>query len=271
MASIINASSTGSGGIVQTADASGVLQLQSNGTVAVNILSGTSVAVGSATAYNGGGFGANLSIYNATAAAVTVVNANEQFQIGANSANNLGFYNPTHATYMAAMNQYGIGVGTAVPSSGFGITFPSTQSPSSDANTLDDYEEGTWTPELTFGLANTGITYSTRSASYIKIGQLVFVSLIIVLSSKGSATGDANISLPFPTNSGLFSYSCAAFSSNNLTLPSGAYNISNQGGSGGAVLSWYGQISGGAKIGLTNAQFSNTTEIILGYTYRTSA
>lgn len=46
MASIINASSTGSGGIVQTADASGVLQLQSNGTVAVNIATTGYVGVG---------------------------------------------------------------------------------------------------------------------------------------------------------------------------------------------------------------------------------
>jgi hypothetical protein len=40
MPSIINASSTGSGGIVQTADASGVLQLQNNGTTAVTVTGG---------------------------------------------------------------------------------------------------------------------------------------------------------------------------------------------------------------------------------------
>lgn len=45
MASIINASSSGSGGIVQTADASGVLQLQTNGTTALTA-SGGSVGVG---------------------------------------------------------------------------------------------------------------------------------------------------------------------------------------------------------------------------------
>jgi hypothetical protein len=39
-----------------------------------------------------------------------------------------------------------IGVGDATPSaSGSGITFPATQSASTNANTLDDYEEGTWT------------------------------------------------------------------------------------------------------------------------------
>jgi hypothetical protein len=40
-----------------------------------------------------------------------------------------------------------IGIGGATPSaSGTGITFPATASASTDANTLDDYEEGTWTP-----------------------------------------------------------------------------------------------------------------------------
>ncbi len=49
MASIINASSSGSGGIVQTADASGVLQLQTNGTVALSVDTSQRVNVGTAT------------------------------------------------------------------------------------------------------------------------------------------------------------------------------------------------------------------------------
>jgi hypothetical protein len=52
MASIINASSTGSGGIVQTADASGVLQLQSNGTVALNIDTSANVLIGATSGSN---------------------------------------------------------------------------------------------------------------------------------------------------------------------------------------------------------------------------
>ena len=49
-----------------------------------------------------------------------------------------------------------LGVGAATPSaSGAGITFPATQSASTDANTLDDYEEGTWTPNQGSGLTVT--------------------------------------------------------------------------------------------------------------------
>lgn len=84
------------------------------------------------------------------------------------------------------------------PSSAGQIKFPATQNASSDANTLDDYEEGTFTPILKFGSATTGITYSVQSGYYIKIGAFVMIHLYILLTSKGSATGDADITgLPF--------------------------------------------------------------------------
>jgi len=67
-----------------------------------------------------------------------------------------------------------ISVGDAAPStSGAGITFPATQSASSDANTLDDYEEGTWTPNQGGGLTVVGAFSS--SGRYTKIGRQVFV------------------------------------------------------------------------------------------------
>ncbi len=78
------------------------------------------------------------------------------------------------------------------------IKFPAAQNASADANTLDDYEEGTWTPEINFGSGNTGITYSTQYGNYIKIGKLVVVWAVIVLTNKGSSTGVAQlVNLPF--------------------------------------------------------------------------
>src|SRR5690349_12758308 len=59
-------------------------------------------------------------------------------------------------------------------------------------------ETGSFTPVLKFGGATTGITYSTQTGSYIAIGSLVFVSVNITLTSKGTATGTATIEgLPF--------------------------------------------------------------------------
>jgi hypothetical protein len=78
------------------------------------------------------------------------------------------------------------------------VKFPATQNASGNPNTLDDYKEGTWTPALTFGGGATGLTYSTRTGSYTKIGNCVFIELTIALSAKGSSTGAGVISgLPF--------------------------------------------------------------------------
>ena len=55
-----------------------------------------------------------------------------------------------------------------------GITFPATAVPSADANTLDDYEEGTWTPTQGAGLTVVGTFSST--GRYTKIGRTVTVS-----------------------------------------------------------------------------------------------
>jgi hypothetical protein len=82
-----------------------------------------------------------------------------------------------------------------------GITFPATAVPSADANTLDDYEEGTWTPTLRFSGDTTGITYGTRVGKYTKVGNFVFATGVIQLTNKGSVSGEATISgLPFPAD-----------------------------------------------------------------------
>lgn len=78
------------------------------------------------------------------------------------------------------------------------IEFPATQVPDADANTLDDYEEGTFTPTIAFGGASTGVVYTTQTGVYTKIGNLVTFSIALAISSNGSATGDTTIgTLPF--------------------------------------------------------------------------
>jgi hypothetical protein len=80
------------------------------------------------------------------------------------------------------------------------IQFPATQVTSSNANNLDDYEEGTFTPSITFGGGSTSIVYNTgrRIGVYTKIGNTVFYFMHIDLTDKGSSTGSLNITgLPF--------------------------------------------------------------------------
>jgi hypothetical protein len=86
-----------------------------------------------------------------------------------------------------------IGVGNATPStSGAGVSFPATQSASTDANTLDDYEEGTWTPSLG-GTA----TYNTQSGTYTKIGRQVTVNFVLDVSAIGTGSVSTVSNLPF--------------------------------------------------------------------------
>jgi hypothetical protein len=93
-----------------------------------------------------------------------------------------------------------ISVGNATPStSGAGITFPATQSASSDANTLDDYEEGTWNITVSYSGSTSGVTYAARTGYYTKIGNVVTVQGAVSLSSKGTGSGTVRISLPFQT------------------------------------------------------------------------
>jgi hypothetical protein len=79
-----------------------------------------------------------------------------------------------------------------------GITFPATQVPSADANTLDDYEEGTWTPVIAQNGGGGTFNYSFQSGFYTKIGNTVFASITLKLSSVSGMNGDfIYISLPF--------------------------------------------------------------------------
>jgi hypothetical protein len=81
------------------------------------------------------------------------------------------------------------------------IKFPATQNASADVNTLDDYEEGTWTPVIGGSTGTSGQTYSVQVGYYTKIGKFVSASFYLVLSAKGTITGNAQIQgLPFTSD-----------------------------------------------------------------------
>jgi hypothetical protein len=96
-----------------------------------------------------------------------------------------------------------IGVGGATPAtSGSGISFPATESASSDANTLDDYEEGTWTPVLGGSTSETGQTYTRQLGQYTKVGRQVTVTWDVIISNVGTMVGNGHLKgLPFTVNS----------------------------------------------------------------------
>ena len=82
-----------------------------------------------------------------------------------------------------------------------GVNFPDTQVASADANTLDDYEEGSWTPVYEAATNSfTTMTMDIVSATYTKIGRQVTVrgSIRTDNVSVGSASGTLRLGgLPF--------------------------------------------------------------------------
>lgn len=186
MASIINASSSGSGGIVQTADASGVLQLQSNGTVALTVGTGGTISVGTS---NVGG-----TLVTAT----TSGNWGEIIYDVANNASMLQFRNNAGAA-AGNISLSSAGATSLLISSVAGVNFPVTQVASANANTLDDYEEGSFTPSFsaTFG----SITYNAQTGYYTKVGRLISVSFYMSVNTVVSGSGNLAIGLPFSATS----------------------------------------------------------------------
>jgi hypothetical protein len=278
MPSIINAAT--SGGLISTADTSGVLQLQTASTTALTVTSAQNVGIGTASpaskldVVGTASFSSTMGVGDFAAASATGLNVRfignltstditgvsvsisapatasnstngvysslrttatsgsrgslscfyaEQPSIGAGSSVtasngvfvrnqgnaaissaygiriepqsgstlNLGIYNESSSRFNG-----NIGLNTLPSGSGTGITFPATQSASSDANTLDDYEEGTWTPTISSG-SGTITTSSFSGAKYTKIGNIVEATVNITITTVGTAGGSCNFTLPF--------------------------------------------------------------------------
>jgi hypothetical protein len=112
------------------------------------------------------------------------------------------------------------------------LRFPATQNASSDANTLDDYEEGTWTPALMTGSSQPTFTYTNRGGTYVKIGRQViawFYALVSVSSAGSAQAAVVASSLPFAPRS------------NSLTDSSssrGGFVVQNPQSLNNTVLTW---------------------------------
>jgi hypothetical protein len=88
--------------------------------------------------------------------------------------------------------------GATTTANGVGITFPATQSASSDANCLDDYEEGTWTPSLSSDGGGSSATYNFISGRYRKIGSTVIAWWGLNVATWTAGSGTVQITgLPF--------------------------------------------------------------------------
>jgi hypothetical protein len=133
------------------------------------------------------------------------------------------------------------------------------------ANALDDYEEGTWTMGMSFGGGTTGITYVNNLGRYTKIGRQVIASGYVALSSKGSSTGDAEITgLPFTNASVADGLVPVVLRYDNVSFTNafqGFVNTSSNNISLGEITIL------GSVSNLTNADFQNGSSVMVSVTY----
>lgn len=142
------------------------------------------------------------------------------------------------------------------------VKFPATQSASADANTLDDYEEGTFTPALTFGGASVGLVAPTAQGFYTKVGREVEFHFRVQLSAKGSSTGTAGITgFPFAATA-IPVQVFAAYMHNTSGVSGTPFLQIASGASSGAIL------LAGSFLSSTN--FTDTTDLRVSGTYFTA-
>jgi hypothetical protein len=188
------------------------------GTTSPNKISGTTLlSVNTATATNYAG----LDISTADAVRTALYANNSASYLETRTSTPLVFgTNTTERMRINAGAPILCLAGGSTSATGTGIAFPATQSASSDANTLDDYEEGTFTPVFAFTTPGTSsFTYTTRLGTYTKIGNVVYLYILLIVStfSKGTASGNFEITnLPFQ--------SINVANANDQGLNWGAYN-----------------------------------------------
>lgn len=132
------------------------------------------------------------------------------------------------------------------------VKFPATQNPSANANTLDDYEEGTWTPTDGSGA---GLTLTTVSANYTKVGRNVTISAFVTYPATASGAASKISGLPFTTVDTL--------AAPLRTGVAAAFVIEIA--SGGTSYT----METNTAVGVTNVQLS-TSSVITGFTYPTT-
>jgi hypothetical protein len=201
---------------------SGALALQSNGTTtAVTIDTSQNVGIGTATPTNSSGY-KTLEIVGTA----TTTGGMLRMKTSDASVSSLDFTD-TNGRGIFAISAHPVRFGTndtermrinagapilclsggSTTATGTGIAFPATQSASSDANTLDDYEEGTFTPTLIGGFSSGPTSYIVQTGVYTKIGRVVY--FFLDLDSEGATANASTITiggLPFtsttPASSG---------------------------------------------------------------------
>lgn len=127
---------------------------------------------------------------------------------------------------------------------------------------LLDYATGTFVPVLTFAGGTTGITYSTQTAEYVRISNMAFINIRVVLTSKGSSTGSMTLTgLPYTPNTNASQLNISA---QNITYTG---QLVATGNNAGTDLLIQAIVSGGSVTTITNTGFANNSSFTITGVY----
>jgi len=223
------------------------LTLQSAGTTAITATTAQNVGIGTASPAN------KLHVSDTTTGTVKTRTEASTGYVDVGMGGNSGVFDTTGSDgirlRMSGNDKVAIDGSTLALSGLQGIKFQATQSASSDANTLDDYEEGTWTPNQGGGLTVVG-TFAS-SGLYIKVGKQVtiwanYTATTIACSSAGI------ISTNFP-------FTCSS---------TAAVGISTNGGNSSSNSIF---LNGSSTTLYMNGTFSASSTLFITITYQTTA
>jgi hypothetical protein len=245
------------GGIYHKADTK-MLSFATNDTFRVNIDSAGNVGIGTSTPE------ALLDLYSASGVQLRLANATT----GTDATDGTRIYLSGSDLFIVNRENAPIKFFTSDTErfaiTNNGVTF---NGDTAAANALDDYEEGIWTPTISFGGASVDLTYAaSRAGQYTKIGRQVTATAYILLTNKGTSTGAASIGgLPYVIGGSSGFYSSASFSA--------ISQLSYVG-----MLQGYGEINtnridlvetteAGSQTNITDADFTNVSQVLVQFTY----
>jgi hypothetical protein len=215
-----------------------------------NTTDSVGVAVGSSTS------SINFATLNATSSLTTInrIVSTTTDTTNNSEAGHLAFFVKSGATSTASEERFRVTAN--------GVTF---NGDTAAANALDDYEEGTWTMGVSFGGASVGVTTSSNTGTYTKIGRQVTVNGVLVLTSKGSSTGAVLITgLPFTIANSYLNYSTVTVRLENISF---ANQFQAYGGIGSTVIALDEITEAGVNGELTNSDFADNSTVMVSLTY----
>ena len=150
------------------------------------------------------------------------------------------------------------------------IAFPATQNASSNANTLDDYEEGTWTATY----SGISITYGANEGRYTKVGNLVTAYVYIQVGSQTTGTATITIlGLPY-VNHASGPYASVTFGQlYQFNVASGTPgDVVGQVAGNTAVIGLYSSVTDANWVTINGGSIDNTNVgVMLSVTYVTNS